>query len=252
MLERPKSTLTGTIFDLRALSLGICDEPAIAKTFGAPKFTNGVRDKRVEIVAARDDTRALRVHYPKGAVGPAAGGAQWLCPLGARHEALTLSYDLCFADGFDFVLGGKLPGLAGGEANTGGDRPNGRDGFSARMMWRAGGAVVQYVYHPDQRGVWGDDLPWDAGHARVFRPGVWHSVRHEIVLNTPGERDGVLRGFFDGELALERADLRFRDVSHLKLDHLYFSTFFGGNSVEWGPTRDEHVDFANFRVTTGA
>lgn len=251
MLASDTSTLTGSNLDLNALPLGNCDERAIAATFGAPKFTNGVRDGRVEIVSARNASQALRVRYPKGAVGPAAGGAQWLCPLAARYEALTLSYELCFADGFDFVLGGKLPGLAGGEANTGGDRPNGRDGFSARMMWRAGGAVVQYVYHPDQLGVWGDDLPWDAGHARVFRPGVWHSVRHEIVLNTPGERNGVVRGFFDGELALERTDLRFRDVSDLALDHFYFSTFFGGNSAEWGPTRDEHVDFANFRVTTG-
>ncbi len=240
-----------SIVDLDALPLGVWGEREIATAFGAPRFTNGLSEGRVELFV-EGARRALRVRYPKGAVGPSAGGAQWLCPLGASYEALTLSYELRFAEGFDFMLGGKLPGLAGGSANTGGDKPNGSDGFSARMMWRPGGAVVQYVYHPDQSGVWGDDLPWDAGSPRVFRAGVWHSVRHELVLNTPGRRDGVLRGFFDGERALERRGLRFRDVSSLTLDHFYFSTFFGGNTEEWGPRRDEHVDFASFRVTTGA
>ena len=50
----------------------------------------------------------------------------------------------------DFVKGGKLPGLFGGEGNTGGGIPTGMDGFSARMMWRGSGRVVQYVYYPDQ------------------------------------------------------------------------------------------------------
>jgi hypothetical protein len=237
--------------DLGALPLGALGEGEIAAAFGAPRFTNGVREGRVDLVE-NGATRALRVRYPKGAVGPVAGGAQWLCALDRGYESLALSYEIRFAHGFDFVLGGKLPGLAGGSANTGGDRPNGSDGFSARMMWRAGGAVVQYLYHPDQAGVWGDDLPWDIGHARRFRPGVWHAVRHEIVMNTPGQHDGVLRGFFDGELSLERKDIRFRDVASLSLDHFYFSTFFGGNTAEWGPRRDEHVDFTNLRVTSSA
>jgi hypothetical protein len=252
VLRSSETTNFVAVVDFDALPLGVWSEREIAETFGAPRFTNGLGDGRVELVAESGDQRALRVHYPEGAVGPVAGGAQWLCALGASYEALTLSYELRFGDGFDFVLGGKLPGLAGGSANTGGDRPNGSDGFSARMMWRPGGKVVQYLYHPDQLGVWGDDLPWDRGGARSFRPGTWHAVRHEIVLNTPGRHDGVLRGFFDGELALERRDLRFRDVATLALDHFYFSTFFGGNTPEWGPTRDEHVDFAKVRVINGA
>lgn len=245
-----KRDLTNVVLSASVDTLppGACSARAIAELFGAPRFTNGLDEGRVSVCGG--ERRALRVRYPKGAVGPRAGGAQWLCGLGASYAALSLSYELRFADDFDFVLGGKLPGLAGGSANTGGDRPNGHDGFSARMMWRSGGAVVQYLYHPDQSGVWGDDLAWDVGGARLFRPGVWHSVRHELVLNTPGRHDGVLRGFFDGELALERTDLRLRDTSDLALDCFYFSTFFGGNTPEWGPTRDEHVDFASFLVTT--
>jgi hypothetical protein len=233
-----------------AVALGPCLESDITTAFGASSVTNGVREGRVACVEVPPGTRAIRVRYPVGAVGPAAGGAQWSCQFGACYDALTLSYELCFAPDFDFVLGGKLPGLAGGKANTGGDKPNGYDGFSARMMWRAGGEVVQYLYHPDQPGVWGEDLPWNLGAARYFHPGRWHSLKHEIRLNRAGERNGSIRGFFDGELALARDGVRFRDTPELGLDQLYFSTFFGGNTPEWAPTRDEHVDFGGFCVTS--
>ena len=66
------------------------------------------------------------------------------------YDDLYCSYYVRFAPGFDYVKGGELPGLAGGAANTGGNKPTGRDGWSARMMWRTGGEVVQYVYHVDQ------------------------------------------------------------------------------------------------------
>jgi hypothetical protein len=249
----PHTRATGEVVleaRLGVLAPGVCLESDITTAFGAPNITNGVREGRVALVEARPGAAALRVVYPEGAVGPAAGGAQWSCGFASRYDALTLSYELCFAPGFDFVLGGKLPGLAGGTANTGGDKPNGRDGFSARMMWRASVAVVQYLYHPDQPGVWGEDLAWDLGGARHFRPGRWHALRHEIRLNSPGERNGSIRGFFDGELALARDQIRFRDTPELGLDQLYFSTFFGGNTPEWAPTRSEHVDFSGFRVTS--
>ena len=71
-----------------------------------------------------------------------------------------MSYDVQFEEGFDFVKGGKLPGLFGGEGNTGGGIPTGMDGFSARMMWRGNGRVVQYVYYPDQPEHFGHDMPW--------------------------------------------------------------------------------------------
>ena len=147
----------------------------------------------------------------------------------------------------------KLPGLVGGEANTGGDRPSGRDGFSARMMWRAAGRVVQYVYHPDQPGMWGDDFVYDFGGERRFEPGTWHRVDHRIALNTAdgtGEKNGIVEAWFDGELALRRNDVRFRDIPSIHIDQFYFSTFFGGNTPDWGPARDEVVLFDGFRVST--
>ena len=157
-----------------------------------------------------------------------------------------------FAEGFDFVKGGKLPGLFGGEGNTGGGIPTGMDGFSARMMWRGNGRVVQYVYYPDQPEHFGHDMPWTdpvTGEDLMFVPGTWHNVVHQLKLNTPGERNGVLRTYFDGQLALEVEGLRFRDTTDFAIDGMYFSTFFGGGSDSWSTTADETIYFDNFRIS---
>ena len=70
-------------------------------------------------------------------------------------------------------------------------------------------------------------------------------------MNTPGENDGVLQSWFDGELALDRADIRYRDVDTLALDTVYFSTFFGGSGEAWAPTADEVADVDDLIVSTG-
>jgi hypothetical protein len=218
-----------------------------------PAWENGVAAGRVEIVGAPDAYagHSLCVHYPAGGVGPSAGGAQWQLRLDHSYKELFCSYRIKFGPGFGFVKGGKIPGLAGGAANTGGNRPNGRDGWSARMMWREDGRAVQYVYHPDQPTIYGQDFPWDLGGQRVFKPGVWHSVEHRVVMNTPGARDGIVQGWFDGTLALDRRDVRFRDVDAFSIDAFYFSTFFGGQEPCWAPSRDERIDFDDVVVATG-
>lgn len=199
-----------------------------------------------------------RVTYPAGLFA-SAGGTQYrmrfdrVSPAIAPREAAYLRYYVRFDPGFDFVRGGKLPGLVGGEANTGGDRPDGTDGWSARMMWRANGRIVQYVYHPDQPTDDGEDLPWDAQCQRYFEPGRWHCVETMVQMNSVSEsggaHDGVVRSWLDGELALERTDMRFRDVPELAVDSVYFSTFFGGGDASWAPARDQHATFDGFVVS---
>ena len=192
----------------------------------------------------------MRVSYPTGGVGTALGGAQFKVPLPGSYNELFVSYRIRFAAGFDFVKGGKLPGLCGGDCNTGGDVPDGTDGFSARLMWRANGKVMQYMYMPDQKSQWGDNLYWAEGGQRFFEPGTWHQVQTRIVMNTPGESDGIIQSWFDGEMALDRSDIRLSDVGSLGVDTLYFSTFFGGSSDDWAPTADEVIDFDDILVST--
>jgi hypothetical protein len=148
------------------------------------------------------------------------------------------------------MRGGKLPGLAGGNANTGGHKPNGQDGWSARMMWRPDGKIVQYVYQPDQPGNYGVDYPWDfGGYPRYFTPGQWYCVETYVQMNSPGKKDGVIRSWLNGEKALEVKNLRFRDIPSLQIDKMYFSTFFGGADATWAPPADCYADFGKFVIS---
>jgi hypothetical protein len=215
-----------------------------------PPWENGVSEGRVEIVDGPKalEGRSMRVRYPAGRHGD---GAKWRLEFEQPYEELYLSYWVRFDDNFNFVRGGKLPGFCGGECNTGGHVPDGTDGWSARMMWRGDGEVEQYVYHPDQPGQWGESLHWDdGGYQRFFVPGQWHHLIHRVVMNTPGQRDGIIQGWFDGELALDARNLRFRDVDRFAIDELAISTFFGGGDSSWAPDEDEYICFDNFVIST--
>ena len=109
--------------------------------WNTPPFSNGVDEGRVSIVND-GDSKVLAVTYPEGLFGSSdsATGAQWILNFEAGYEAVEIEYRVKFGAGFDFVRGGKLPGLTGGEGNVGGDKPDGTDGFSARMHWRTDGS----------------------------------------------------------------------------------------------------------------
>jgi hypothetical protein len=228
---------------------------------------DGVDEGRVSIVNDSNTVgeKSLVVMYPKDESNN--GKSQWKMNLGGSYDELYLSYRLRFDDNFDFVRGGKLPGLCGGSCNSGGSQPNGFDGWSARMMWRtspSGGSslppdranIVQYLYHPDQTangGVNGDDLKWDDTTPtdwKIFDSDVWYHLQHRIVMNTPGAHDGIVQTWLDGEMVLDKQDIRFRDTASLKIDTLYFSTFFGGSSEVWEASKDEHAYYDDFVVAT--
>lgn len=233
--------------DFEGSPLGAYSDPRVRADWPGTRFVMSSRATIVE----EDGDRFVRVLYPAGGWGSSGSGAQWQVGFPRAYQELWLRYRVRFAPGFDGVRGGKLPGLIGGEANTGGNQPDGTDGWSGRMMWRAQLAAVQYVYHADQPTTYGEDFPWSLGGQRQFVPGTWHTVEHRIVMNTPGARDGIIQGWLDGELALDVRDVRFRTVSSFAIDGLYFSTFFGGSTADWAPSEDQTADFDDFIVSTG-
>ncbi len=232
-------------------AVGPYTEDMLAADWNAPLWSQGVNNGRVHIVHTDDGSQALAVDYPALAYGTAATGAQWKLAFDESFHCVRVSYRLQFADAFDFVKGGKLPGLIGGEGNTGGGAPDGTDGWSARMMWRTHGTAVQYVYHPDQPHYYGEDLPWTLEDAPVhFQSGQWHEVVHEIAMNSPGQHNGRITCWFDGQMAMHRSDMRFRDISTFAIDGFYFSTFFGGGDASWATSKDERILFDDIMIRT--
>lgn len=198
---------------------------------------------RIVPLAFGSSGQGLEMMYPKGGVGPQQSGGQFLVKLRPRDE-YTLEYSVMFRDGFDFRLGGKLPGLAGGRANTGGHKPTG-DGWSARYMWKDGGKMVVYLYHMDQPGVYGENVPLH----QAFATGQWYRLKQYVKVNSPEKSDGVLRVWIDGTLALDRNDIRYRTGAQAPVDKFYFSTFHGGDTSDWAPQNNGSVYFDDFSIT---
>jgi hypothetical protein len=236
----------------------------------SPPFDNGVEEGRVSIVGNSNafSGKSLEVTYPAGEHRSANSGAQWQLLFDDEYEELFVEYRIKFGAGFDFVRGGKLPGLIGGTANTGGDRPDGTDGFSARMHWRTDGSsgspldrdranISQYLYHPDQPNTFAEDFRWDdsaSGEWAIFESDRWYHVRHRIVMNSvingQGQNDAIVQAWLDGKLVMDLDDIRFRDVQSLKIDGFYFSTFFGGSGDQWNTSKEEVAFFDDFKIFT--
>ncbi len=218
-----------------------------------PWFTGTERIQRVYDSSRKH--HVLQVSYPKGAVGPKEGGAQWISYV-PKSQKLKVSYWVKFSSAFDWVLGGKLPGLIGGHKKekltstiSGGAIADGTNGWSARVMWREGGRIVQYVYHMDKAGEWGDDFQWMIdGKVATFKAGQWHHLETEITMNEVSKKNAHIRSWLDGVLALDVSGIRLRTIETLQIDALYFSTFFGGNDSSFAPTKDEQISFDTFEV----
>lgn len=210
----------------------------------------------VEVVPARGSgsATALRVRYPAGSssqtshrdAGSPTGGAQAYLPLdGGGQDALRLSYSVRFAPGFAFNKGGKLPGLYGGSRTSGGRTPDGTDGLSTRLMWRRGGAGEVYAYLPSSR-----EHGTSLGRGSwTFEPDRWYAVEQQVRLNDVGRANGEILLDVDGRRVMSERGLRFRTTRDLRIDGIFFSTFFGGTDRSWASPRDQYADFAGFAVS---
>jgi hypothetical protein len=214
------------------------------------EFEDGIKEGHVSL-KNRDGIPWLRVNYAIGGIGPEKGGAGWRWPIGT-HEAVELSYSLRFDDDFEFVKGGKLPGLCGGPENVSGGRPSdGDNGFSARLMWRKEGRGEAYVYHKNQPEKYGHSFPFPEDFR--FPKGKPVQVKISVTMNTPNVKDGKLRVWITlpeaaERLVVEQTQMEWRNTRSFGVDSLYFETFHGGNDSSWAPTRTCWAEFGKMEV----
>jgi hypothetical protein len=201
---------------------------------------------RIVASAKNPAQRFLEVTYPAGTFGPDKNGGQFLVAIPAREE-WYLDYYVMFRPGFDFRLGGKLPGLTGnGALSTGGNNHPG-EAWSARYMWHARGGIGVYLYHMDQKGKYGDTLTLEGC---TLKPGQWHRLTQRLKVNTNEDRNGVVQVWFDGKKVVDRTDLRLRSGTKAPVDSFYFSTFHGGSSADWAPQSDSLACFDDFLIAS--
>ncbi|MDX1540346.1 MAG: hypothetical protein R3349_02970 [Geminicoccaceae bacterium] len=240
-------------YRLRARPTLEADQPpveAIREAFDTTRHW-GV-EQNLELGRSGDTTREVKVRFPKGSINPAhrhapLGGAGFYSRMGLSEgtDAACLVYRVRFSEGFDFARGGKLPGLHGGRAPSGGEDVSGEDGFSVRFMWRADGQGELYEYIVNASTDFG--LSIGRGTWR-FPTGRWLELQLEVVLNTPGRADGVARAWVDRHPVVDQTDVAYRTVDDIHISGLMFSTFFGGSDRSWASPKDQHIQFADFRT----
>lgn len=234
--------------DMDSLPSGFHDKRSWRNLWAPAKWANGADEGRIfvdESVQVGNSGKSVRMLYPANRRTSSDSGAQWHMGInGVEADELYLSYWVRFDDNFDFVLGGKLPGLSGSVSFA--DRTH---EWSGRLMWRENGDVEFYTHMADQRERWW----WNtSGFQAQFVAGRWHHVEIRFVNNTPGQSDGIMQGWFDGVQAAYYDQVKFRaaDEADSSITRVFFSTFFGGSSGDrWNATKDEFAWFDNFIVS---
>jgi hypothetical protein len=179
-----------------------------------------------------------------------------------RDDTLTygmFTYYLKLSSNWDWANGGKLIGLAGKDA-SGAYPPGGgvrgpdcntpadyeldhgfsmRGGFDFEDKWQSsGGEIGFYVYHQgfqfneckvhygdtwNSRRTHGIDMTWEFDK--------WYKITHRIVLNSPGNYDGMLEWYRNDTCYMARDSIKFRNYEHITLDYFMLETFQGGDKV---------------------
>ncbi len=198
------------------------------------------------------DIRTADKDNTTGAAGYFGGGLDITLPagtqrgVGARYrflleedpEQVYFRYMLRFDDWFSTV-DGKLPGLAGlyGSSARGciPSTPT-NQGWSARILYKASGyngtstdqtQIGYYVYHVNQPGNCGENMLWGPG---LIDHGRWTCIEGRVQLNDLGQANGILEGWLDGELAIQRTNLEFRraDEDNVRVREFWLNLFYGG------------------------
>ncbi|KAF7975020.1 hypothetical protein HWV62_10645 [Athelia sp. TMB] len=204
--------------------------PANASATTAASATQPTTSAEIVAVALTtwdNSSSALRLLYPAHSIDPAKkpqGGAEFYATPIALQTASNVSfeYSVFFPANYDWVLGGKLPGLYGGHTGCSGGN-SATTCFSTRLMWRPDGMGELYLYAPkakqtkalcsDPRSVCDAAYGFSIGRGSFrYAAGGWTHLRQIVTLNTPGKQNGVFILDVNGARIINRSDVFYRDV----------------------------------------
>lgn len=209
-------------------------------SYGYDRETLQIVETDPENVFSPFDGKALKVTIPKGHLTGMQMGYVFRTENEKEPEALFFRYYLRFGENWDPLLAGKLPGVAGtyGKAGWGTRKSNGFNGWSARGLFRktvrendsTPGKIPigSYVYHANQPKWSGENFIWNKHMAGFLNKNKWYCVEQYVKLNTPGEKNGILKAWVDGIIAYENFELEFRKIPDLKIEKVWMNVFHGG------------------------
>jgi len=188
-----------------------------------------------------DGLKCLKNHYQEGHWGVGvessnSEGGTGVNIFSVIHETdgwdeLYFTYNLFFEDGFDWGLGGKLPGLVVIPWGSLG-RPQPDEGSVCMLMWQPDGKIKWYNYFHE-------DFDYKYGRGPVipatFSTGKWFNITIRLVNSSPWGNDGLCEVFVDGILNHTMTNIRTREESDKFINAMTFNTFQGGGDNSYAP-----------------
>ena len=216
----------------------------------------------------------IQINIPQGGYGSSGGVNLKFKPDGIKPTpSFELEFQVRFPDNFDWVKGGKFGLGANINEGAGGSSWKKNDG-SARLMWRAGGQLVSYLYLCTDQGSYrpGDENcplvknqrtefkdacgnKWNKSGLDVFRytkeklylkKGYWNTIKYGATLNSgPDTSDGKVWLELNGE-RVETGGIRFTEnVRDNVFSQIQLPTWFGGSDKSWAPPKNTWVKIRN-------
>lgn len=211
----------------------------------------------VDIVndAKAREGKSLRVFHTKGKSGNSNGMA-WQASFDYDLEEIYVSFWIKFDPDWKWYEGGKIIGPKGGKPPGAGYKPDGTDGWSARVNWSkkngVDGCGIQYVYHPDMPGKYGDNIVWNDGDSKYIYPkGEWIHIESRYKMNTPKHFNGIIQTWVNGKMVQSRTNLRMRDVDTFSINKMRFDHWFGSASPQNQYTWFDNIVISTHRVGPG-
>lgn len=187
---------------------------------------------------------------PGGGVASSQLSGEWTLPI--ESSELWFSYQIFFAENFDFANGGKIRGIGGGSTPSGGGGDE-RNGASLRIMFK-NGTLKLYAYHLGMEGEYGDYF--DTGFPE--KRGEWIQVAMRADAGS-AEHPGFVQVYIDGELlvsewfAFKGPDKECKPLTEKcsydwKMNKALLSAFHGGSGKEpWIPANTSTTRVKNFK-----
>lgn len=218
---------------------------------------------------ARLTSEGLKISFERGKVNTASGITFHANPnktLPATKAGISCS--VYVPKDFPWTYGGKFaPGFCLGtgpyDCATGGDWQG--DAGSVRVSWsQKGPSVSPYIYLPTEVG--GSQEKSLQAQSSAFRSaadatdrtglhmwrevfkvssGKWNDIALEIELNTPGKADGTLKFTCNG-VSRTLSGVKWRASEDVRINQVVFSSFFGGSSSKYAPSKDTYLVYRNF------
>lgn len=152
-------------------------------------------------------------------------------------NSVCVAYNVWLPEGFEFDAGGILPGVASRQVFLRDENNDDDDGelvrkFRAHLVWSNTGALQFVSFDPTSNHGNNQSILYTK---KSLAPGRWQRLEQEIVLNDPGQSNGKVRLWVDGDLVLDEAAVSLRKSEETKFDtafyHVSHGTPFGNGRV---------------------